>query len=392
MVTTAGSGGGRATRLPGAPRVVPLQAPRGTRPRLHPPPQHLHPWVLHGDGGRCWVVVPCTAPVPAQREDRTPGSSGSGPSHRGCPHVGKGTQASCPQGPCPAPRAPSLAITAQPHAAPRGDPGVRGDAPGCTLRHTDDAVTPAPAPSPAGHLGPQARAPRPPNPPTRVGLSLVNVYSGSLAPAHRHGNRASCTPPSAPPPRGAGTSPRVGSPWALAAAAAATTTHSGHVGLGDGVGSKGVQGHWGSPPPCRGGAARRHPDGVTAPAARPRSAHRRTGAAGVCAALPTRLGAALFINRRSRGLSSSCRALPGHPAQRHAATEPAGTVAPRLRQPGGTMGTRLPVGLAEPRGAQMPPWHPLGRGVRPVQHAGTASASPCPLRRRGTPKLPPGTA
>lgn len=34
--------------------------------------------------------------------------------------------------------------------------------------------------------------------------SLVNVYSASLAPAHHHGNHASCAPPSAPPPRGAG--------------------------------------------------------------------------------------------------------------------------------------------------------------------------------------------
>lgn len=245
-------------------------------------------------------------------------------------------------------------------------------------------MTPTPAPSPAGGLGPQARAPRPP---TRVGLSLVNVYSGSLAPAHRHGNRASCAPPSAPPPRGAGTSPRVGSPWALAT----TTTHSGHVELGGGVGSKGVRGHWGLPPPCQGGVARCHPDGVTAPVARPRSTRHRAGAAGVCAALPARLGAALFINQRSRGLSSSCRALAGHPALCHAATEPAGTVAPQPWQPEGTMGTRLPVGLAEPRGAQMPPWHPLGRGVRLVQHGGTAGASPRPLCQRGTPTclLPP---
>lgn len=41
-------------------------------------------------------------------------------------------------------------------------------------------------------------------------------------------------------------------------------------------------------------------------------------------ALPTRLGAALFINRRSRGFGGSCRALAGHPARRHAATEPGG--------------------------------------------------------------------
>lgn len=39
-------------------------------------------------------------------------------------------------------------------------------------------------------------------------------------------------------------------------------------------------------------------------------------------------GAALFINRRSGGLSGSCTALAGHPVPCHAATEPAGTTAP----------------------------------------------------------------
>lgn len=52
------------------------------------------------------------------------------------------------------------------------------------------------APSPQ----PRSRSPQPR--PARG--SLVNVYSASLAPAHHHGNHASCAPPSAPPPRGAG--------------------------------------------------------------------------------------------------------------------------------------------------------------------------------------------
>lgn len=301
-----------------------------------------------------------------------------------------GTQTSCPHGPRPAPRAPSLPIKAQPQAASRGDPGVRGDAPGRTLRHTDDAKTlppQHPVLQDARVPRPERRGPPPSHPP-RVGLSLVNVYSGSLAPAHRHGNRASCAPPSAPPPRGTGTSPRVGSPRAPATAA----THPGGVwGWATVWGDEGARGHRGSPPSHRDGVARWHPDGVTAPTARPRSAHRRAGPAGVCAALPTRLGAALFINWRSRELGGSCRALAGHPARRHAATEPAGTVAPRPRWPGGTMGTRLPVGLAEPRGAQMPPSHPLGRGVRLLQHVGMSGASPRPPRRRGTANylLPP---
>lgn len=169
-----------------------------------------------------------------------------------------------------------------------------------------------------GSPGPSAAIP--PTHPPRVGLSLVNVYSGSLAPAHRHGNHASCAPPPAPPPRGAGTSPRVGSPRAPATA----TTHPGRAGLGDSVGSEGVQGRWGSPPPRQAGVAGCHPGRVTAPTARPRS----TRGCGRVLALPTRLGAALFINRRSRGLGGSCTALTGHPARRHAATEPAGTTAP----------------------------------------------------------------
>lgn len=100
-------------------------------------------------------------------------------------------------------------------------------------------------------------------------------------------------------------------------------------------------------------------------------------------ALPTRLCAALFINWRSRGFGSSCRALAGRPARRHAATEPTGTVAPQPRQPGGTIGTRLPVGLAETRGTQMSPWRPLGCGGR--QHVGMSGVSLCPLRWHSTP-------
>lgn len=104
-------------------------------------------------------------------------------------------------------------------------------------------------------------------------------------------------------------------------------------------------------------------------------------------ALPARLGAALFINWRSRGLGSSCRALAGHPARRHAATEPTGTVAPQPPQPGGTIGTRLPVGLAEPRGTQMSPWRPLGCGELLVQHVGMSGVSLCPAQ--SPPACPP---
>lgn len=51
MVTTAGSGGGRATSTPRSPLLL-----RGSQSRLHPT-QCLHPWVLHSDHGWCWVEV-----------------------------------------------------------------------------------------------------------------------------------------------------------------------------------------------------------------------------------------------------------------------------------------------------------------------------------------------
>lgn len=66
-----------------------------------------------------------------------------------------------------------------------------------------------------------------------------------------------------------------------------------------------------------------HPAVVTAPKM-PGAAG--CSAAGVCAALPTRLCGALFIKHGSRGLSSSC-----HPAWRHGAIEHGGLVALRPR-------------------------------------------------------------
>lgn len=140
----------------------------------------------------------------------------------------------------------------------------------------------------------------------------------------------------------------------------------------DRAGCKGRGSTRGSPPPRRGDTARCHPAGVMAAA--PRQGCRRVRA------LPTRLGAALFINWRSRGFGSSCRALAGHPARRHAATEPAGT------------------GGREGREGQGCPWGWQSHGARrchpgvPLDVAGgwcsTRGCLVCPY----VPNLPPATS
>lgn len=76
-------------RVAAAARSAPSSPPAlgGTRPQLHPP----HRTCTHGcyteraTAAGVWLAVPCTALVPARRRDRTPGLSGSGPSHRGYP-------------------------------------------------------------------------------------------------------------------------------------------------------------------------------------------------------------------------------------------------------------------------------------------------------------------
>lgn len=119
--------------------------------------------------------------------------------------------------------------------------------------------------------------------------------------------------------------------------------------------------------------------GVTAPAAHPQSAAAPPGLQ-ACAGTANTPRCCIIYKPEEQRARQQLQSPRGPPCPASRSPQPAGTVAPQPPQPEGTTGTRLPVGLAEPRGTQMSPWRPLGCRGRLVQHVGMSGVSLCPAQ------------